>query len=106
MPVVNSIIIDLGIAGGVSVSRSGSPGHEQCFPDEDRITVSNSLYDQYNGTPSLRSMCNDPKQRRQQHIPSSVAGRLPLCYEAGGELDSVDRPGHVFQKEKQIHGGR
>lgn len=51
-------------------------------------------------------MRNDPKQRRQQHIPSSVAGRLSLCHEAGGELDSVDRPGHVFQKEEKIHGGR
>lgn len=51
-------------------------------------------------------MRNDSKQRRQQHIPSSVAGRLSLCHEAGGELDFVDRPGHVFQKEEQIHGGR
>lgn len=88
------------------MSRSRSPGHEQCFPDEDGITVSNSLYDQYNGTPSFRSMRNDPKQRRQQHIPSFVTRRLSLCYEAGRKLNSVDRFGHVFQKEKQIYGGR
>lgn len=51
-------------------------------------------------------MRDDLEQRRQQHIPSIVAGGLPFGDEVGREFDFVHRSGDVFQKEKPIHGGR
>lgn len=100
------MVTDFGITRGVLMPRSRSPGHEQCFPDEDGIAVGHSIHYQHDGTPSLRSMRDDPEQRRQQHIPGVVAGGLPFGDEAGRELDIVHGSGHVFQKEKPIHGGR
>lgn len=89
----------------MSVSRSRSQGHQQRFPDENRIAVGHPVHDQYDGTPPFRPVRDDPEQRRQQHIPGAVARRLSVRNETGGEFDTVHRPGYVFQKEKPIHGG-
>lgn len=88
------------------MSRSRPSGHEQRVPDEDRVAVGHPVHDQHDGTPSLRPVRDDTEQRRQQHIPSAVAGGLPVGDEAGGELDTVHGPGHVLQEEKPFHGGR
>lgn len=88
------------------MSRSRSSGHEQRVPNENRVAVGHLVHDQYDGTPSFRPMRDDPEQRWQQHIPSAVAGGLSVGDEVGGELDTVHGSGHVFQKEKSVHGGR
>lgn len=58
--IVFCVPIDLGTACSLFVSRSRSPGHEQRFPDEDGVTVGHSLHDEYDGTPSFRSVRDDP----------------------------------------------
>lgn len=50
---------------GVLMPRSRPPRHEQRFPNEDRITAGDPLFNKYNGTPPFRSMCYDFEYRQQ-----------------------------------------
>lgn len=100
------VFADLGITSGVFVPRSRPPGHEQRFPNEDRVATGHPLHDQHDGAPSFRPVRDDFEQRRQQHIPSALPGGLSFSDEAGGEFDTIHGLGHVFQKEKSLHGGR
>lgn len=46
-------------SGSLSLSRSGSSRHQQRVPDENRISTSDSLLDQHDGTSPLRSVRHD-----------------------------------------------
>lgn len=50
------------------MSRPGSQGYQQRVPNENRVSASDPLLHQHYGTPSLRPVRHDSKQRGQQHL--------------------------------------